>query len=403
MTQRRVTILGATGSIGRNALKVMAHAPGRFTLEALTAQENVEALTAAALAARPKLAVIGNPAHFAALKQALSGSGIAPAAGEDALLEAARRPVDVTVAAIVGIAGLKPTLAAIEHGGIIALANKECLVAAGELVMRAAAQHGARLIPVDSEHSAIFQVLDAAHPGWVKTVTLTASGGPFREWPLERMRQATPEQAVCHPNWAMGPKISVDSATLMNKGLELIEAQHLFALAPETLAVLIHPESIVHSLVAYCDGSVLAQASVPDMCTPLAYALAWPERMDAPVKPLDLAAVGGLTFSHPDEARFPALKLARQAMAAGGALPAVLNAANEVAVRAFLQGYIGFLDIVKTVEKTLDQADNKPLHGLEDVLAADGAARAFALKETSAEAREDVSGLKPLLRKFASH
>lgn len=375
---RSVTLLGATGSIGRSTLKVIAHAPGKFRIEALTAMTNVRALAEAARAVKPKLAVIGDAALYPALREMLAGTGIMAAAGEEGLIEAARRPADIVVSAIVGAAGLKPTLAAIERGACIALANKECLVVAGALMTQAVAKHGARLIPVDSEHNAIFQVFDTARPEQVERVTLTASGGPFRMLTREQMRDVTPAQAVQHPNWRMGAKISVDSATLMNKGLELIEAFHLFPLRADQLDVLIHPESVVHGLVQYVDGSVLAQMSCPDMCTPIAHALAWPERIDAPVQRLNLKELQKLTFEEPDESRFPALSLARRAMQAGGSAPITLNAANEIAVAAFLEGRIKFLDITALVERTLEQACVHEVGTLEEAVGTDGQARMLA-------------------------
>lgn len=378
--QKSVTILGATGTIGQNALKVMAAHPGRFSVSALTGANNVAELAKQALAVKPKRAVIANDALYGDLKAALSGSGIEVAAGEAALMEAATMPSDVVLSAIVGAAGLKPTLAAIRAGRRIALANKECLVCAGELVNKEARKHGATLIPVDSEHNAIFQVFDFEHPEWVESVTITASGGPFRTWSLEQMHSVTPEQAVKHPNWNMGAKISVDSATLMNKGLELIEAFYLFPLKADQLKVIVHPQSIVHCLVQMVDGSVLAQMSHPDMCTPIAYALAWPERIAAPVRKLNFAEVGQLQFEAPDMTRFPALSLAYNALKTGASAPCVLNAANEVAVQRFLKGEIKFLDIAKIVEKTLASVHNAELNTIDDVLACDAKARAFAEK-----------------------
>jgi 1-deoxy-D-xylulose-5-phosphate reductoisomerase len=373
-----LTILGSTGTIGQNTLKLMDAHPQHFSLVALTAGDNVTLLAAQAKKYKPKRAIIANAAHYGELKNALSGTGIDVAAGEDAVAEAAALPCDLVMSAIVGAAALKPTLAAIRKGATVALANKECLVCAGELVNKEVTKYGATLIPVDSEHNAIFQVFDARHPEFIEHVTITASGGPFREWSLEQMRTVTPDQAIKHPNWNMGAKISVDSATLMNKGLELIEAYHLFPLRPEQLRVLIHPQSIVHCLVQMIDGSVLAQMSHPDMCTPIAYAMAWPERITAPVKKLDFAAIKHLQFEAPDETRFPALRLAREALSAGGRAPTILNAANEVAVRRFLAGEIGFLDIAKSVEKTLETMDNASLTTLSDVLACDAHARQIA-------------------------
>jgi 1-deoxy-D-xylulose-5-phosphate reductoisomerase len=376
--RKSVTLLGATGTIGQNTLKILAAHPERFDLTAITAGDNVTLLAEQARTFRPKRAVIANTDLYSALKDALKGTGIEAAAGVDAVCEAAAMPSDVVMSAIVGAAGLKPTLAAISSGRTVALANKECLVCAGELVLSEVKKHGATLLPVDSEHSAIFQLFDTKRPEQVESITITASGGPFRSWTTKQMKDATPEQAVKHPNWNMGAKISVDSATLMNKGLELIEAYYLFPLAPEQLKAIIHPQSIVHCLVEMIDGSVLAQLSNPDMCTPIAYALGWPERISAPVAKLDLATIGQLHFEAPDEKRFPALRLAREAMQAGGNAPTVLNAANEVAVSRFLKGAIGFLDIARIVEQTLEALENKPLKNLNDVLACNAQARQFA-------------------------
>lgn len=373
-----VTLLGATGTIGQNALKIIDAHPGRFSLKALTAGENVALLAEQARKFRPKRAVIANESLYEELKERLNGTGIEAASGEAAVIEAASMGADVTLSAIVGAAALSPTLAAIRTGKHVALANKECLVCAGELMNAEVKKHGATLLPVDSEHNAIFQVFDAKHPDYIERVTITASGGPFREWTSEQMKTATPAQAVKHPNWNMGAKISVDSATLMNKGLELIEAYYLFPLRREQLGVLVHPQSIVHCLVQMIDGSVLAQLSQPDMCTPIAHALAWPERISAPVAKLDLAALGQLQFYEPDHTRFPALNLAFSTLDAGGVAPTVFNAANEVAVSRFLKGEIGFLDIVKTVERTLENIENTTLATIDDVLACDQSARRFA-------------------------
>lgn len=377
--RKSITLLGATGTIGQNTLKIIAAHPQRFELAAVTAGENVELLAQQARQYHARRAVIANPDLYGALKDALAGSTIEVAAGEDAVAEAASLPgVDTVMSAIVGAAGLKPTLAAIRSGKTIALANKECLVCAGDVMNAQIKKHGATLIPVDSEHSAIFQLFDSDHPERIDSVTITASGGPFRTWTTQQMRDATPQQAVKHPNWAMGAKISVDSATLMNKGLELIEAYYLFPLKPQQLKVLIHPQSIIHCLVHMPDGSVLAQMSLPDMCTPIAYALSWPQRIEVPVPKLDLAAIGALQFEAPDETRFPALRLAREALVAGKSAPTILNAANEIAVHRFLKGEIGFLDIVKTVERTLENIDNTPMESIDDVLACDKQARHFA-------------------------
>lgn len=348
--RRSVTILGSTGSIGCSTLDLVARNRESFDLAAITAHSNVAALAAQAREHRPRLAVIGQDTHYAALKEALAGTGIEVAAGAQAVVEAAERPSDWVMAGIVGVAGLAPTLSAVRRGACVALANKECLVSAGPLFLAEVGKSGSTLLPVDSEHNAIFQVLETEHLETVDKIVLTASGGPFRTWSMAEMEAATPAQAVAHPKWDMGAKISVDSATLMNKGLELIEAHYLFPVGEDRLDVVIHPESIIHSMVAYVDGSVLAQLGSPDMRTPISYALAWPERMATPSPRLNLAQIGCLTFEEPDLERFPALKLARNALQAGGAAPTVLNAANEVAVAAFLAGEIGFLDIARLVE-----------------------------------------------------
>jgi 1-deoxy-D-xylulose-5-phosphate reductoisomerase len=339
------------------------------------AGSNAEALARQAIETGARTAVVADPAQYATLRDSLTGTGIEPAAGNDAVVAAASRPVDWVLAAIVGSAGLTPTIAAIRTGTVVALANKESLVCAGNLVMQEVAQAGATLLPVDSEHSAIFQVLDRDHPETVDRITLTASGGPFRTANRKAMATVTPEQAVAHPNWNMGAKISVDSATMMNKGLELIEAHYLFQMPSDRLDILIHPQSVIHSMVSYRDGSVLAQMGVPDMRTPIAYALAWPERMDAPVGRLDLTDIGSLSFEAPDPVRFPALRIARTALEAGDGSAAVLNAANEVGVQAFLERRIGFLRIVEVTEETLNIMDNRVPQSLEDVIALDQTAR----------------------------
>lgn len=376
--RKRLTILGSTGSVGRSTLDLVGRNAGLYEIEALTAYENVALLADQARNHRARLAVIGDPSRYEALKAALAGSGVEAAAGPAALVEAASRPSDWVMAAIVGSAGLEPTLAAVTRGATVALANKECLVCAGDLVMKAVARHGATLLPVDSEHNAIFQVFDFAQPESVDRLILTASGGPFRRLSLAEMRDVTPAQAVAHPNWSMGAKISVDSATLMNKGLELIEASHLFPVPEERIEILVHPQSVVHSLVSYVDGSVLAQLGPADMRTPIAYTLAWPERMKTPCPRLDLAALTTLSFESPDPVRFPALSLTRHALQSGGAAPTILNAANEVAVAGFLAGRIGFLDIARVVERALEQVPRHPVDTLDAVQAADQAARAAA-------------------------
>jgi 1-deoxy-D-xylulose-5-phosphate reductoisomerase len=375
---RRVTILGSTGSIGTSTIDLIERNRDAFLVEALSAHSSVELLAEQARRLRPKLAVIADPDLYGDLKAALSGSGVEVAAGEAALQEAAERPADWVMAAIVGAAGLAPTLAAVRRGAVVALANKEALVCAGEVMTEAVARHGATLLPVDSEHNAIFQVFDGAQHAAVERIILTASGGPFLALDLAAMAGVTPEQAVAHPNWDMGAKISVDSATMMNKGLEIIEAHHLFALPEERIEVLVHPQSVVHSMVAYVDGSVLGQMGQPDMRTPIAYTLAWPARMRAPVKRLDLADIGTLTFLPPEEDRFPALRLAREALRAGGGAAAVLNAANEVAVAAFLARRIGFLQITDCVAETLDRLAAGSVGDLAGLLALDEEARRVA-------------------------
>jgi 1-deoxy-D-xylulose-5-phosphate reductoisomerase len=354
---RRVSILGATGSIGQSTLSVIAERPRDFEIVAVTAHDNAVRLAEIARSVGASVAVVGNPSAYGTLKAALSGTGIEAAAGTAAVEEAAGRPVDVVVAAIVGAAGLAPTLAAVREGSRVALANKECLVCAGELFMAAARKAGQTVLPVDSEHNAIFQALDGQPPSQVEKITLTASGGPFRDWPKEAMAKATPDQALRHPIWSMGPKVTIDSATLMNKGLELIEAYHLFGLPAEQLEVLVHPQSVVHGIVSFRDGSMLAQMSAPDMRTPIAHCLAWPDRRPAAGRRVDLAGLGQLTFGRPDHVRFPALKIAYQALESGGWATNILNAANEIAVAAFLDGAIGFLDIAGKVEETLAKVD----------------------------------------------
>ncbi len=375
---RRVSILGSTGSIGRSTVDLLLRNPDLFTVEALTANHNVTLLAEQARALNARFAAVADPADYPGLKEALAGSKIEVACGRAALVEAAARPADWVMAGIVGAAGLEPTLAAVRQGRIVAFANKEVLVSAGSLFMREVAAHGATLLPVDSEHNAIWQCFDFARVEGIEKITLTCSGGPFREHSYERMRAATPAEAVAHPTWNMGAKISVDSATLMNKGLELIEAYHLFRLPDERIDIVIHPQSIVHGLVTYRDGSVLAHLGSPDMRTPIAYALGWPGRAQAPTKRLDLAEIGRLTFEPPDPRRFPALRLAREALRRGGGSPTVLNAANETAVHAFLGGRIGFLDVAAIVERTLERISSVNLDSLEDVYNLDSTARDVA-------------------------
>lgn len=372
---RSVSILGSTGSVGCNTVDLLERDRAAFAVEALTANRNVDLLADQARRLGAKLAVVADESRYAALKAALSGSGIAVAAGPRGLIEAAERPAEWVMASIVGAAGLMPTLAAVRRGAIIGLANKECLVCAGTLMMGEIERCGATLVPVDSEHSAIYQAFDFANADKVDSVILTASGGPFLDFDAARMATVTPAEAIAHPNWDMGAKISVDSATMMNKGLELIEAFHLFPVSAEQLEVVVHPQSIIHSMVAYVDGSVVAQLGLPDMRTPIAYALGWPKRMKAPAPKLNLAEIGQLTFRAPDEERFPALRIAREALRAGGANSAVLNAANEIAVAGFLAGAIGFLDIARVVEHTISSMERRPIASIDDVTAVDQESR----------------------------
>ena len=372
---RAISILGATGSIGESTLDLVKRADGAYRVEAVTAHTDVAGLARAARDVGARFAAVGDPSRYDDLKQALDGSGIACGAGGEALNEAAQRPSDWVMAAIVGTAGLSPTLAAVRRGATVALANKEALVCAGDIVMREARRSGSTILPVDSEHNAIHQVFDYARVDAVERLILTASGGPFRRASLAEMRDATPKQALAHPNWSMGAKISVDSATMMNKGLEVIEACHLFPVGQERIETVVHPESIVHGMVEYVDGSVLAQLGAPDMRTPIAYTLAWPDRAAGPSSRLDLTEIGSISFHSPDFSRFPSLGLARSALMAGGRAPVVLNAANEVAVRGFLDGAIGFLDIVDVVERTLERMGPGRVESLEDIVAVDLEAR----------------------------
>ncbi len=375
---RTISILGATGSVGEQTLDLVRRNRADWRVVALSAHSNVDYLARLAREFDAAVAVIADDSRLGALRDALAGSGVEPAAGKAALCEAASRPVDMTLAAIVGCAGLGPVMAAIEQGGTVALANKEALVSAGEVMTAAVAKHGATLLPVDSEHNAIFQCLQGGRIADVRTITLTASGGPLRG--TADLDAVTPEQAVAHPNWDMGAKISVDSATMFNKGLELIEAHHLFPVGLDRIRIVVHPQSVIHSMVEYRDGSTLAQLGPSDMRVPIASCLAWPRRMDTPCAPLDLAALGELTFFAPDEARFPATRLAREAAVAGGAAPAVLNAANEVAVAAFLARKIAFSRIPLLVESVLSQGDTPPPpQNLEEVLRVDGDARRRAM------------------------
>ncbi|MCW0182963.1 1-deoxy-D-xylulose-5-phosphate reductoisomerase [Zavarzinia sp.] len=377
--RRRLTVLGSTGSVGSSTLDLVARNPDDFEVTALVAHKRLDVLVAQARQFRPAFVASADPAALPVLREALSGFGIRVGAGDAAVIEAAEMPSEIVMAAIVGAAGLAPTLAAVRRGAVVALANKESLVCAGDIVMRAVADCGATLLPVDSEHNAIFQVFDTAQRARISRLILTASGGPFRSVDHDAMARATPAEAVAHPNWSMGAKISVDSATMMNKGLELIEAHHLFAMPEDRIDILVHPQSVIHSLVEYVDGSVLAQLGSPDMRVPIAYALAWPDRMETPVARLDLASIARLTFEPPDPQRFPALRLARHALKCGGAAPTILNAANEVAVAAFLDRRIGFLEIATVVEQVVaDCAGSFGAGCLEEVMAADEAARGRA-------------------------
>jgi 1-deoxy-D-xylulose-5-phosphate reductoisomerase len=372
---RKIAILGATGSVGKSTLDLVERHPERFEVVAVTAATNADALADIARRTRAKLAVLADDSRINQLQELLAGSGCRVAGGEAALVEAARGEAQLVIAAIVGCAGLRPVMAAVNAGKTVALANKEALVTAGELMTRTAQSSGATLLPIDSEHNAIFQCLASSRIDDVSRIILTASGGPFRTASPELIAGATPAQAVAHPNWSMGAKISVDSATMMNKGLELIEARYLFGLPSERIDVLIHPQSVVHSLVEFVDGSVLAQLGAPDMRIPIAYALAWPQRMTTPAQRLDLAAIARLDFEAPDLVRFPALRLAREALEAGGAAPIVLNAANEVAVAGFLRGRLRFPDIAKLVSETLQDSDFPDPASIEDVLEIDRTTR----------------------------
>ncbi len=384
----RLSLLGATGSIGTSTLDLVAADPERFEVEALTAANNVERLAEIAVRFRARHAVIADERRYPELVERLSGTGITVAAGARAVAEAAARPVDMVVSAIVGAAGLAPSLAAAENARAVALANKETLVSAGALFMTTARRHGTTVLPVDSEHNAIFQVFEDDNAAEVSEVILTASGGPFLRTPAAELASVTREMALKHPRWSMGPKITIDSATLMNKGFEVIEAYQLYPVGPDQLSILVHPQSVVHGLVRYTDGSLLAELGVPDMRTPIACCLAWPERRRTSVRPLDLAEIGTLTFEHPDRQRFRCLPIAEAALARGEGATCVLNAANEVAVEAFLAGSIGFLDIAAIVEETLEAADRGGLCREPATLAAalelDGAARRLAAEAAGA-------------------
>lgn len=386
MGVKRLSILGSTGSIGTQTLDLVAENPAAYEIEALIGGRNVALLAAQAKQFRPAITVISDEELLPELREALAGTNLATAAGREAVLEAAARPVDWTMSAITGVAGLEPTLAAVNHGGTIAFACKEALVSAGDVFLRAIETANATLLPVDSEHNAIMQAMADGNGRAVDKIILTASGGPFRNHSLEEMRFITREAALRHPVWSMGAKISIDSATMFNKGLEVIEAARLFNLPSAQIEVLIHPQSIIHGMVYYADGSVLAQLGSPDMRIPIAHTLAWPARIATKAPRLDLAAAANLEFFAPDETRFPALALARRALNDGHGAPAVLNAANEIAVAAFLDNRIGFLDIARIVETAMDKLGAPPVDDLESVLALDGEARALATALASAKA-----------------
>tara|TARA_R110000868_G_scaffold51855_1_gene164059 strand:+ start:23464 stop:24627 length:1164 start_codon:yes stop_codon:yes gene_type:complete len=373
--KKSVCVLGVTGSVGSSTVDILKSHSDKYFVDAVTAHRNVAALAATAIDLGAAVAVIADESLYEDLKSALAGSGVEATAGEAALVDAASRPSDIVIAAIIGAAGLKATLAAIRRGARVGLANKETLVCAGDLMMAEVVKYGATLIPVDSEHSAIFQVLEQKSADNVDRILLTASGGPFREWSMTDMMAVTPKQALAHPNWDMGAKISIDSATMMNKGLELIEACRLFPVPEDRIEVVVHPQSIVHSMVEYSDGSVLAQLGSPDMRTPIAYALSWPERIRINVPRLDFATIGQLNFTSPDLIRFPALRLAREALRAGGTVPTVLNAANEIAVGAFLSGKVTFLQIAETVERMMNKITVAPLCDLDQMFDLDDMVR----------------------------
>lgn len=375
MEPRKVSILGSTGSVGCSTVDLVARYPDSFPVQVLVANKNWQLLAQQTKQLHPKLVVIGDAAHYKDLKNALSDTRVEITAGEEAVVAAASYPTDWTMSAIVGAAGLKPTMAAIRQGKMVALANKESLVCGGRLLMQEVKKYQTQLLPTDSEHSAIFQVFENQHCKTIEKIILTASGGPFRQWPIEKMADITPEQAVAHPNWSMGTKISIDSATMMNKGLELIEAFHLFGLDEKQIDIVVHPQSIIHSLVSYIDGSVLAQLGMPDMRTPIAYALSWPTRIKTPVKRLNLVDIMSMSFEAPDIKRFPCLRLARQVIELGEGATTALNAANEVAVEYFLNRKISFLNIPAVVEATLDSISNFGIKNIDEIFYMDHLAR----------------------------
>lgn len=380
MNHKEISILGSSGSIGRSTIDLLERNPKKFQVKALTAHNNVQQLIKQCLSVQPKFAVIGNESLYQELKEGLSGTQIKIAAGEEAIINAAQYPCDMIIAAIVGTAGLKPTLAAINSGRAIGLANKESLVAAGNLMIDAAKKTNAKLLPIDSEHNALFQVFETKNRGLVEKLTLTASGGPFLYFKKDEMVDITPEQAVKHPNWSMGAKISVDSATMVNKALEIVEACYLFSMSEAQVDVVMHPESIIHSLVAYKDGSVLAQLGMPDMRIPIANALAWPERIETPVERLSLSQIGKLTFFEPNSDQWPILTTIREALRNNKGETIIINAANEIAVQAFLEKRIKFLDITSVIQETLIYVNSELPENIDHVIALDQQARIMATK-----------------------
>ncbi|MBS0638536.1 MAG: 1-deoxy-D-xylulose-5-phosphate reductoisomerase [Acetobacteraceae bacterium] len=375
---RSISVLGSTGSIGTQTVDLLLADPGRFSVKALVAGSNATLLAEQAITLRAECAVVADESAWPVLRDALAGSGVQAAAGHDAVIAAAAMSADWTMAAITGAAGLAPTLEAVKRGKCVGLANKEALVCAGDVMLRAVKQAGATLLPVDSEHNAVFQSMADGNHGAIEQIVLTASGGPFRTATIEEMRAATLEKALRHPTWTMGAKITIDSATMMNKGLEVIEAARLFGLPESSIAVLVHPQSVIHGMVHYADGSVLAQLGSPDMRIPIAHCLAWPQRIATASRRLNLAEIARLEFFEPDMERFPALRLAREALQAGGGAPTILNAANEIAVDAFLKRRIGFLDIVATVDRVLQQLGTPAVSSLDDVVRLDEAGRQAA-------------------------
>lgn len=377
-SQKTITVLGSTGSVGASTLDLVIRNKENYKVVGLTANRNIALLAEQAKTFQAEVVAIADESFYLPLKGLLEGTGTEVLSGADGVIEVAKRQAEWVMAAIVGAAGLKPTLEAVRRGVVVALANKECLVCAGDLMTEEVKKHKATLLPVDSEHNAIYQVFDFENPQKVEKIILTASGGPFRELSLDEMRDVTPEQAVAHPNWDMGAKISVDSATMMNKGLEMIEAYHLFPIEASQIDVIVHPQSVIHSMVEYRDKSVLAQMGSPDMRIPIAYALAWPDRMETPCKALNLGEISTLTFEDIDLVRFPALGLAQEALKIGGAYPTILNAANEIAVESFLRGGIGFCDIASLVNETMASSDMKPPHSLASVFDIDQRCRELA-------------------------